>query len=177
MRVRRIGYAPAKETMDVVPALERTVTVTLEPLPVQLDSVTVAAAIGGVAIDGAELERRGGDLARALDGWEGIVVRRAGNGPAAPQVRGGAPDEVLVLVDGFPTLNDPFTGRADLSRLELEVAGVVAAPRSADRPDGQSGGGRPRTSGSAGDCQTGGVWIAPQTRPGQRRRHRHRPAR
>ena len=128
MRVRRIGYAPVKETMDVVPALERTVTITLEPLPVQLDSLTVAAAIGGVAIDGADLERRGGDLAHALDGWEGIVVRRAGNGPAAPQVRGGAPDEVLVLVDGFP-INDPFTGRADLSRLSSrEVAGVTLLP-------------------------------------------------
>ena len=51
MRVRRIGYAPLKETMDVVPALERTITITLEPLPVQLDSLTVAAAISGVAID------------------------------------------------------------------------------------------------------------------------------
>jgi outer membrane receptor protein involved in Fe transport len=31
-------------------------------------------------------------------------------------VRGGAPDEVLVLVDGFP-LNDPYSGRADLRRI------------------------------------------------------------
>ena len=81
-----------------------------------------------IAIDGADLERRGGDLARALDGWEGIVVRRAGNGPAAPQVRGGGPDEVLVLVDGFP-MNDPFTGRADLSRISSrEVEGVTLLP-------------------------------------------------
>ena len=86
------------------------------------------AAPGGIAIDGAELERRGGDLARALDGWEGVAVRRAGNGPAAPQVRGSGPDEVLVLVDGFP-VNDPLTGRADLSRISSrEVEAVTLLP-------------------------------------------------
>ena len=121
-------------------------TVALEPLPVRLDSLTAdRGARAVIAIDGAELERRGGDLARALDGWEGVVVRRAGNGPAAPQVRGSGPDEVLVLVDGFP-INDPFTGRADLSRISSrEVDARHAAPRSADGPDGQSGsGGRAR---------------------------------
>ena len=128
LRIRRIGYAPTRESVDVVPGLERTVSVSLQPLAVQLESVTVAAAPGAIAIGGSDLERRGGDLARALDGWEGIVVRRAGNGPAAPQVRGGGPDEVLVLVDGFP-VNDPFTGRADLSRIQSrEVAGVTLLP-------------------------------------------------
>jgi hypothetical protein len=128
LRVRRIGYAPSRERVDVVPGLERTLVLTLTPLAVQLDSVTVASAPGDITIGGAELQRRGGDLARALDGWEGIVVRRAGNGPAAPQVRGGGPDEVLVVVDGFP-VNDPLTGRADLSRISSrEVAGVTLVP-------------------------------------------------
>jgi vitamin B12 transporter len=128
LRVRRIGYTPAREVLDLLPGLERSVDVTLEPLPVRLDSVTAAAAPGGIAIAGAELERRGGDLARALDGWEGVVVRRAGNGPAAPQVRGSGPDEVLVLVDGFP-VNDPLTGRADLSRISSrEVDAVTLLP-------------------------------------------------
>ena len=59
-------------------------------------------------------------------------MRRAGNGPAAPQVRGGGPDEVLVLVDGFP-VNDPLTGRADLSRISSrEVDAVTLAARRAD---------------------------------------------
>ena len=99
LRVRRIGYAPTRESVDIVPGLERTLSVVLEPLAVRLESLTVAAAPGAIAIDGSDLERRGGDLARALDGWEGIVVRRAGNGPASPQLRGGGPYEVLVLVD------------------------------------------------------------------------------
>ena len=111
-----------------MPSLERTVTITLVPVPVQLDSVTVMATPGAIAIEGPDLVRRGGDLARALDGWQGVVVRRAGNGPAAPQVRGGSPDEVLVMVDGFP-INDPLTGRADLSRISSrEVATVTLVP-------------------------------------------------
>ncbi|HUR94146.1 MAG TPA: TonB-dependent receptor [Gemmatimonadales bacterium] len=128
IHVRRIGYAPVREAVDVTPGIERTIRVALEPLPVRLDSLMVDAAPGAIAIGGPDLVRRGADLARALDGWEGIVVRRAGNGPAAPQVRGGGPDEVLVLVDGFP-VNDPFTGRADLSRISSrEVAHVTLVP-------------------------------------------------
>jgi vitamin B12 transporter len=128
LRVRRIGYAPAREVLELLPGLERSVDIALEPLPVRLDSITATAAPGTIAIAGAELERRGGDLARALDGWEGVVVRRAGNGPAAPQVRGSGPDEVLVLVDGFP-VNDPLTGRADLSRISTrEVEAVTLLP-------------------------------------------------
>ena len=128
LRVRRIGYTPLRRVLEVVPGLDQTVSLALDPLPVRLDSVTVTTAPDAIAIAGAELVRRGGDLARALDGWEGVVVRRAGNGPAAPQVRGGGPDEVLVLVDGFP-INDPLTGRADLSRISSrEVAAVTLVP-------------------------------------------------
>ncbi|MEP6687670.1 MAG: TonB-dependent receptor plug domain-containing protein [Gemmatimonadales bacterium] len=128
LRVRRIGYAPALEVLELLPGLDRTVSVVLEPLPVRLDSVTATAALGAIAIERDALERRGGDLARALDGWEGVVVRRSGNGPAAPQVRGSGPDEVLVLVDGFP-VNDPLTGRADLSRISSrEVEAVTLLP-------------------------------------------------
>jgi vitamin B12 transporter len=128
LRLRALGYAPGRATVDVVPGLDRMLTVSLTPLAVRLDSILVAPAPGAIAIDGAALERRGGDLARALDGWEGVVVRRAGNGPAAPQMRGGGPDEVLVVVDGFP-VNDPLTGRADLSRIaSREVEGVTLLP-------------------------------------------------
>jgi hypothetical protein len=128
LRVRRIGYAPVREVLELLPGLDRSVSVALEPLPVRLDSVTATAAPGAIAIAGDDLERRGGDLARALDGWEGVIVRRSGNGPAAPQVRGSGPDEVLVLVDGFP-VNDPLTGRADLSRISSrEVEAVTLLP-------------------------------------------------
>lgn len=133
LKVRRIGYTPAREVLELLPGLDRNVRVALEPLPIRLDSLTATGAPGAttpgaVAIAGADLQRRGGDLARALDGWEGVVVRRAGTGPASPQVRGSGPDEVLVLVDGFP-VNDPFTGRADLSRISSrEVEAVTLLP-------------------------------------------------
>ncbi|MBA3659331.1 MAG: TonB-dependent receptor plug domain-containing protein, partial [Gemmatimonadales bacterium] len=128
LRVRRIGYAPWTDQVDAVPTQERALVVALIPLPVQLDPL-VATASQGITISGDELSRRGTDLGRALDGWEGVVVRRTGSGgPAAPQIRGGSPDEVLVLVDGV-ALNDPLTGRADLSRIPArQVARVTLLP-------------------------------------------------
>lgn len=127
--VRRVGYTPWSDVVDVMPGLDRAVTVELAPLPLQLDSLTVVAAPGAISISGEDLAARGGDLGRALDGWEGVVVRRTGSGgPASPQLRGGGPDEVLVLVDGF-AVNDPFTGRADLGRLSSrEVDRVTLLP-------------------------------------------------
>lgn len=128
LRVRRIGYAPVRLPLDPVPGLERVLTVSLTPIALRLDSVTVTAAPGAIAITGPDLLRRGGDLSLALDGWQGVSVRRAGNGPASPQLRGGGPDEVLVLVDGF-AINDPLTGRADLSRIaSREVSAVTLLP-------------------------------------------------
>jgi outer membrane cobalamin receptor len=131
LSVRRLGYTPWAEVVDVVQGLDRMVTVELRPAPMQLDSVTVVATQGEISISGEELATRGRDLARALDGWEGIAVRRTGSaGPAAPQLRGGGPDEVLVLVDGFAA-NDPFTGRADLARIQSrEVDRVTLLPGS-----------------------------------------------
>lgn len=129
LEVRRVGYAPWRSTVDIAPGLERSITVALDPLPVQLDSLIVRADPGAIAIAGSELARRGRDLGRALDGWEGVVVRRTGGtGPATPQVRGGGPDEVLVLVDGF-AVNDPLTGRADLGAIPTgDVARVTLLP-------------------------------------------------
>ena len=159
VEVRRIGYAPWSAVIDLVPGLDRTLRVALTPVAVQLDSITVLASSGGITIGGEELAQRGADLARALDGWEGVVVRRIGSaGPAAPQLRGGGPDEVLVLVDGL-SFNDPLTGRADLSRISSRdvekvtlvpgaqtvragsraIAGVLAVEtRRPLRPEGQS---------------------------------------
>lgn len=127
--VRRIGYAPWSAVIDVVPGLDRNVRVALAPAALELDSITVLASSQGLTIRGQELAARGNDLGRALDGWEGVVVRRTGSGgPAAPQLRGGGPDEVLVLVDGF-ALNDPLTGRADLSRIpSRDVEKVTLLP-------------------------------------------------
>lgn len=129
LTIRRVGYAPWSSVLDVVPGLDRTLRVLLVPAAVELDSITVLASAQGLRIGGDELAARGTDLGRALDGWEGVVVRRSGSGaPAAPQLRGGGPDEVLVLVDGF-ALNDPLTGRADLSRIpSRDVERVTLVP-------------------------------------------------
>ena len=129
LAVRRVGYLPWRGRIDIAPGLDHVITVPLAPLPLRLDSLTVIASPGALTIAGDELTRRGHDLARALDGWEGLSVRRTGSGgPAAPQLRGGGPDEVLVLVDGF-ALNDPLTGRADLSAVPTsEVSEVRLLP-------------------------------------------------
>jgi vitamin B12 transporter len=131
LRVRKIGYQPRSELIDVVPGLDRRVDIVLASAPVELDPVLVLGPADGITISGSELTRRGSDLAHALDGWQGVVVRRTGSaGPAAPQVRGGGPDEVLVLLDGF-AINDPLTGRADLSRISSrEVERVTLVPGS-----------------------------------------------
>jgi iron complex outermembrane receptor protein len=127
--VRRIGYAPWSAVVEMLPGLDRSVTVALAPVAARLDSITVFAAAGAISIGGEELARRGRDLAQALDGWEGVAVRSTGStGPASPQLRGGGPDEVLVLVDGL-ALNDPLSGRADLRRIpSADVEKVTLLP-------------------------------------------------
>ena len=122
LRVRRVGYAPDVRGVEVLPGLSQQIEVRLAAQAVELDTITVMAAnSAGLTASGEFLRHRGSNLGQALDGWEGIAIRRGAGGAAEPQVRGGAPDEVLVLLDGFP-VNDPFTGRADLSR--IPTAGV-----------------------------------------------------
>jgi vitamin B12 transporter len=129
LRIRMIGYQPWSAVIDIVPGLGQRVSVALRPDPVLLDTIVATASAAEISISGGELTRRGSDLAHALDGWQGVVVRRTGSaGPAAPQVRGGGPDEVLVLLDGF-AINDPLTGRADLSRISSrDVERVTLLP-------------------------------------------------
>jgi hypothetical protein len=122
LRVRRVGYAPSMRGIDVLPGLSQQIEIRLAA---QRSSWTRSRSwprnIAGLTASGEFLRHRGSNLGQALDGWEGIAIRRGAGGAAEPQVRGGAPDEVLVLLDGFP-VNDPFTGRADLSR--IPTAGV-----------------------------------------------------
>ncbi len=127
--VRAPGYAPDRRWLDLVPGMDSRVAIALMPTTWLLDSVTVQPEAPALAISGDQLRGRGGDLGRALDGWAGLVVRRSGSGgPATPQLGGGSPDELLVLIDGFPA-NDPLTGRADLGSLSTgDVARVTLEP-------------------------------------------------
>jgi hypothetical protein len=148
--VAAIGYRSRRQPLDLLPGLDQERTVRLEAMAAVLPDVEVQAAAGQpAALDHVALVQRGSDLATAIDGWQGVVVRRSGgNGPASPQVRGSAPEEVIVLVDGF-AINDPLTGRADLSRVATRDVASVRV-----RPGAQSAGGAGVAVGGVIDIQS-----------------------
>ncbi len=148
--VSAVGYRPAREAMDLLPGMESERTVRLVALTPALPDIDVQAAPAGATLEHEALVQRGSDLASAIDGWQGIVVRRSGgNGPASPQVRGSAPEEVLVVLDGF-AINDPLTGRADLSRVSTrDVASVRVLPGA-------------QSSGAGGTALGGVIYIQSQ---------------
>jgi iron complex outermembrane receptor protein len=126
MTVAAVGYRPTSRQVDLLPGIEVERTVRLAAMTPILPDIRVVGVEGPeMSLDHDALVRRGADLASAIDGWQGIVVRRSGgNGPASPQIQGSAPEEVIVLLDGF-SINDPLTGRADLSRVATrDVASV-----------------------------------------------------
>ena len=130
LNVLAIGFGAARRDLEIVAGQTLTLVIPLERVATPIDSLNVAAR-REPALNREALAARGGDLATALNGWEGIVVSRTGSGnEAIPQIRGSAADEVLVLVDGYP-LNDPFTGRADLSRVAAEDVETVSLLRGA----------------------------------------------
>ena len=134
LRIRRVGYSMLEKSLDVLPGLSQQVELRLTPRALELDTITVTArSSDGPSVTGDALRRRGQDLGRALDGWEGVTMRRGAAGSAEPQVRGGAPDEVLVILDGFP-VNNPFTGRADLSRIPTSAVERVTLVPGAQGP-------------------------------------------
>lgn len=130
LEVRAIGYSAYSRELIVLPGQSVSLTIELTPVVHQLESVSVVAG-REPSIGGDELAARGGNLATALNGWQGIVISRTGYGnEAIAQIRGSGADEVLVLVDGF-ALNDPFTGRADLSRVAVQDIETVSLLRGA----------------------------------------------
>jgi iron complex outermembrane receptor protein len=158
--VTAVGYRPIGVRLDLLPGLAVEWTVRLDAMvPVVREIAVQAAPAQGAVLGHEALIRRGADVATAIDGWEGVVVRRSGgNGPAAPQVRGSSPEEVIVLVDGF-AINDPLTGRADLSRLATrDVASVQvrAGAQSAGGAGAAVGGVIDIRSQSRGDAQLSG---------------------
>lgn len=152
--VSAVGYHSERGAVDLLPGMESDRTVRLTALSPVLPDIEVQAAPSGATLEHDALVRRGSDLASAIDGWQGIVVRRSGgNGPASPQVRGSAPEEVLVVLDGF-ALNDPLTGRADLSRVSTRDVASVRVSAGA------------QSSGMAGAALGGVIYV--QSRPSAR---------
>lgn len=136
LRTGALGYAVGEQTLDIAPGEAVTIRVALQPSALHLQPLVARARPDASSISGAELEARGATLAQALDGWQGLVmVRRDPAGAAEPQAPGGGPDELLVTLDGFP-LNDPFTGRADLSRLASRDIAQVSLARGVRTTEG-----------------------------------------
>jgi hypothetical protein len=86
LRVRRVGYSPNMRGIDVLPGLSQQIEIRLAVQPVELDTITIMAATSaGLTASGEFLRRRGSNLGQALDGWEGIAIRRGAGG--APSLR------------------------------------------------------------------------------------------
>ncbi|HLM68098.1 MAG TPA: TonB-dependent receptor plug domain-containing protein, partial [Longimicrobium sp.] len=139
VRVTRTGYAPRNAVAEVRNGQEAWIAVRLTSTVIRLDAVTVSGVPDplreGTQVTRAEIERSGARTAADLvERVPGAVVRQTSpTGPRTVSIRGGAPDAVLVLVDGVP-LNDPVTGEADLSAVpaqSIDRVTVIAGAQSA----------------------------------------------
>lgn len=132
--VRRTGFAPAEQTVEVRNGALARVTIELRALPVALEAVRAQAARNRVA----EGERFGRErieasgartVAEVVERAGGVLVRGTGpTGERTASIRGADADAVLVLIDGVPA-NDPVTGVADLSSIPVHaVESVTVLP-------------------------------------------------
>lgn len=147
VRLRRVGYrarlVPAPRLADgaACVALESSVQ-RLAPVSVR-DSATMARTARLVATRTAESLRAAGasSVAEAVALLPFVSVR-ASRGGVALSMRGARSEQVAVTLDGVP-LNDPSTGRADLSGLPLAFLGAATAAPGSDAAtygSGQNGG-------------------------------------
>jgi vitamin B12 transporter len=119
VRATRTGYAAGAGFAEVRNGEEAWISIGLSPVAVALEALTVVGApdplVHGTQVTRAEIERSGARTAAELvERVPGAVIRQSGaTGAQTVSIRGGAPDAVLVLVDGAP-VNDPVTGEADL---------------------------------------------------------------
>jgi len=136
LRAERLGYATLSLELDVRNGQTTRADLVLQPLPLQLAEMAASYAaagpgytrIGRKAIENAGA-RTAGDAVRAVPG---IVLLSSGPGSGQyVSIRGAPDDAVLVLVDGVP-LNDPVTGRADLSTIDAEnILSITILPGAA----------------------------------------------
>lgn len=132
----RFGYRAALATTRIRNGRTTRFELSLAPLVIAGDPVRVDVGPQELRVRGREELRRAGarTLGDALAGMPGVVVVRRGAGGAQEvRLRGGGPDQVLILVDGV-VLNDPLTGTADLSTVavaDVERIQVLPGARTA----------------------------------------------
>lgn len=117
LSIRFVGYEPYRDTLRLESGARRTVSVSLEDEPQELEEVTVRgedpvgdAEAGLREIGAAEIETiptpgPGGDLAAYLRSLPGVST--IGDRGGRLFVRGGSPSQNLMLVDGMPVYK-PF---------------------------------------------------------------------
>ena len=124
IRVRRIGY---REVVAVIG--DGTLIVRLTPAAAVLSSMRIrdSAAIARMSVtrSAAELAERGTLTTGAAIAAMPFVAARSARGENVISLRGSRAEQVLVTLDGMP-LNDPATGRADVSDLPLSALGAIS---------------------------------------------------
>ncbi len=136
LHLQRFGYEPTTLSVSVRNGEVTRFRAELTPRAFPAAEIQVRAhGDEGVVLDREAVRASGartvGDLLGGLPGV--LVVRRGPGGAQEIRLRGGAPDQVLVLVDGV-VLNDPLTGVADLSAVsteEIERVQVVPGAQAA----------------------------------------------
>jgi vitamin B12 transporter len=121
----------------------RNIVVTLRSghtLRVDIELIEVAVPLSPIHVDATSSDARrldrdavvrtgaatAGDVLATLPSI--VIAQSTPAGPQRISIRGGAPGQVLVLVDGV-SINDPITGSADLSRIRAEdIESIVVLP-------------------------------------------------
>ena len=151
IRARRIGY---RETLAII--VERTVLIRMTSAATVLSSVAVrdstSVARLSVTRSTTDLHEQGTRTTGGAIAAMPFVSARNSRGESVISVRGARAEQVLVTLDGMP-LNDPATGRADVSDVPLAaLGGITVTPGAAATSfgSGASGGVVALTSGDAG---------------------------
>lgn len=125
--ISSVGYKTrTMENIEVVLDAAARVDVELEPIVYSLPPIKVrderlkVSDIGATIIDRHTItESRARSLPDLLSGIEGLQVESSGARQEV-KIRGGAADDVLILLDGR-RINGPSDGKADLSSIPLDI--------------------------------------------------------
>lgn len=127
IEVASIGYRAGRTHVTLTDGRVEQATVLLEPRPVTLAPIDVTGTnpskgAGTTVIDREQIEAAlAPDVPALLAGQPGVTITQQGGpgSPASVSIRGSAPHQVLVVLDGVP-LTDPTTGDVDLASLPVE---------------------------------------------------------